>query len=187
MIPGTDHWYLTQLPDTCQWWVVLTTGTWYCYLIPVSDTWYWPLVPDTATWYLPVMGGTDHWYLILLPDTCQWYLALTTGTWYCHLILVGNTLYWPPDLSTSRANVPFMATHHLHNQWNENRKVQVSRDGQVSFGYSQLVVLFSVLVKKKKLCASASHQETPWWEITLFFVFSFRVVVCRGFHCASVV
>merc|ERR1719300_2267293 len=25
-----------------------------------------------------------------------------------------------------RANVPFMATHHLHNQWNENRKVQVS-------------------------------------------------------------
>ncbi|KAK7491702.1 hypothetical protein BaRGS_00016958 [Batillaria attramentaria] len=29
-----------------------------------------------------------------------------------------------------RANVPFMATHHLHNQWNENRKVQVSRDGQ---------------------------------------------------------
>jgi hypothetical protein len=25
-----------------------------------------------------------------------------------------------------------MATQHLHNVWNENRKVQVSRDGQVS-------------------------------------------------------
>lgn len=29
-----------------------------------------------------------------------------------------------------RANVPFQSTRHLQNPWNENRKVQISRDGQ---------------------------------------------------------
>ena len=47
-------------------------------------------------------------------------------------------------MSTCRANVPFMATHHLHNQWNENRKVQVSRDGQVSAGSDRLLLHSSV-------------------------------------------
>eukprot|EP00116_Pleurobrachia_bachei_P016679 sb/3476941/ len=29
-----------------------------------------------------------------------------------------------------RANLPFQRCHHLHNPWNENRKVQIARDGQ---------------------------------------------------------
>lgn len=29
-----------------------------------------------------------------------------------------------------RANIPFQSTRHLQNPWNENRKVQISRDGQ---------------------------------------------------------
>ena len=31
-----------------------------------------------------------------------------------------------------RANIPFQATRHLLNPYNENRRVQTSRDGQVS-------------------------------------------------------
>ena len=29
-----------------------------------------------------------------------------------------------------RANLPFQRCHHLYNPWNENRKVQIARDGQ---------------------------------------------------------
>ncbi|GIY23791.1 3'-5' RNA helicase YTHDC2 [Caerostris extrusa] len=29
-----------------------------------------------------------------------------------------------------KANIPFQSTRHLQNAWNENRKVQISRDGQ---------------------------------------------------------
>ena len=31
-----------------------------------------------------------------------------------------------------RANLPFQQCHHLLNPWNENKRVQISRDGQVN-------------------------------------------------------
>ena len=35
-----------------------------------------------------------------------------------------------------RANLPFQQCHHLLNPWNENKRVQISRDGQVNKLYS---------------------------------------------------
>ena len=34
-----------------------------------------------------------------------------------------------------RGNIQFQATHHLINPWNENKRVQISKDGQVSGKY----------------------------------------------------
>ena len=32
-----------------------------------------------------------------------------------------------------RASIPFQQAHHLVNPWNDHKKVQISRDGQVRF------------------------------------------------------
>ena len=74
------------------------------------------------------MGDT---FLFLFLSSCAF---STEGVKRCDSFSVESVM------STCRANVPFMATHHLHNQWNENRKVQVSRDGQVSAGSDRLLL-----------------------------------------------
>ena len=37
--------------------------------------------------------------------------------------------------SFHRASIPFQQAHHLVNPWNDHKKVQISRDGQVSQSY----------------------------------------------------
>lgn len=48
-----------------------------------------------------------------------------------------------------KESLPFQFAHHLLNPWNDNKKVQISRDGQVSSGTSCfsstfLFVLFDI-------------------------------------------
>lgn len=40
-----------------------------------------------------------------------------------------------------RTPVPFRATQHISNSWNENKKVQYSKDGQVRFFMNLLKVI----------------------------------------------
>ena len=44
-------------------------------------------------------------------------------------------------LFVGRANLPFNQCHHLLNAWNENKRVQISRDGQeIEPGVGELLV-----------------------------------------------
>lgn len=40
-----------------------------------------------------------------------------------------------------RGNIKFQSTHHLLNPWNEGKRVQISRDGQVTASYYQCKVI----------------------------------------------
>ena len=45
-----------------------------------------------------------------------------------------------------RGNLPFQSTHHLENPWNEGKRVQISRDGQVIVSFLLLQVKLTVIV-----------------------------------------
>lgn len=40
-----------------------------------------------------------------------------------------------------RANIPFQEAHHLVNPWNDHKKVQISRDGQVAYENVMVIVI----------------------------------------------
>ena len=49
-----------------------------------------------------------------------------------HLLMIGKSIRHILFNFCSRGNLPFQSTHHLENPWNENKRVQISRDGQVN-------------------------------------------------------
>ena len=78
-----------------------------------------------------VSGGTPlisspfkTYCILILLKTC---LDLLCIPYCCEYFLFLFTIFF-----LHRANIPFQQAHHLVNPWNDHKKVQISRDGQVS-------------------------------------------------------
>lgn len=61
-----------------------------------------------------------------------------------------------------KESLPFQFTHHLLNPWNDNKKVQISRDGQVYNGtnISCLSFLFVLFCYYSMTCLRSKYKTT---------------------------
>ena len=68
-----------------------------------------------------------------------------------------------------RANMPFQQTQHLGNPWNENKKLQICRDGQVSEGHTGVI--------RSQLCTHQSIVSFFWNKniLNCFWINSHRL------------
>uniref|UniRef100_T1JES8 RNA helicase n=1 Tax=Strigamia maritima TaxID=126957 RepID=T1JES8_STRMM len=126
----------------------------------------WAFTPSTERKLQKTLKEGKILYLIFSVQGSghfQGYAHLT-----CDLITEKISEFSAPNLGQvyriewiKRANVPFQSTRHLQNPWNENRKIQISRDGQEvepSVGEA-LCKLWDKVPSFVPKCALLSHMK----------------------------